>query len=78
MVSNTVSTQFSDQETKGGAERTELSVLVKSWFRSRYRSLPQSGFGKGSYAGEGVTGERKVRDHLREIKSVTPSLVSGP
>lgn len=59
-------------------EEGELGVLVKSEFRSRYRSFPHPGFGEGSCAGKRATGERKVRDHRREIKSVTLSLVSGP
>lgn len=52
-----------------GAERTELGVLVKSQLRTGYRRFLHSGFGG---VGEGVTWERKVREHLR--RKVSPLL----
>lgn len=61
------------EDRAGGAGK----VIVQKQIQ-KSPTFPHSGFGEGSCAGEGVTGERKVRDHLREIKSVTPSLVSGP
>lgn len=52
-----------------GAERTELGTLAKSQLRAGYGSFPHPGFGG---AGEGVTRERKVREHLR--RNVSPLL----
>lgn len=52
-----------------GAERTELGVLVKSQLKAGYRSFRNSGFGG---TGEGMTQERKVREHLR--RNVSPLL----
>lgn len=76
LVPSTVNTGFNDQDAeRGGPERTALRMLVKSQFRTRYRSFPHSEFGG---AGEVVAGERKVKTYLREIQSVTPSLVSVP
>lgn len=39
-------------------------MLVKPHLRTGYRSFLHSGFGG---AGEGVTWERKVREHLRRV-----------
>lgn len=46
LVPSTVNTGFNDQDAeRGGPERTALRMLVKSQFRTRYRSFPHSEFG---------------------------------
>lgn len=57
-----------NEDRAGGAGK----VTVQEWRQNVSLLLGLVG------AGEGVTGERKVREHLREMKSVTPSPVSGP
>lgn len=56
-------------DRSGVAGRTGLGVLVKPQLRTGYRSFLHSGFGG---AGEGVTREREVREHLR--RRVSPLL----
>lgn len=69
-------TEFSDQEAEGRgggwAESTEPGVLIKAQFGIQIQKFPRFQVW-GMQVREGCGGEEsKVRERLREMKSVTP------
>lgn len=80
LVPSTASTEFGDQKAEaGGGVEGQSGRSQGCWSSHRSEVGTEVSRIPGMRgAGEGVTGERKDRDQLREIKRVTCSPVSGP